>query len=239
MRIAAITLCRDRLKYTQHCFGKLWELAGYPFDHFVFDNGSGDGTPTWLLANSERFKRVLFWPENLGLSRSANLLLREILAASIAYDALLSFDNDCEPVTPNFLARMAAVAETDPKLIVSAWVEGTTNRPSINTQGTVRLPNGREERIYFAGHCGGLCRLAPLEVHRRLPYPMTLPLAAGHDSWFSPQARSLGFKFGFLRDVIVNHYLTTKGQEADPDMAGYFARKYREERTILPPATER
>ena len=45
---AVLTLCRDRLAYTQHCFETLRDNAGCDFDHFVLDQGSMDGTDEWL-----------------------------------------------------------------------------------------------------------------------------------------------------------------------------------------------
>ena len=48
MRVAVLSLTRDRLVYTRHCFAKLHEFAGCEFDHYVLDQGSKDGTDEWL-----------------------------------------------------------------------------------------------------------------------------------------------------------------------------------------------
>jgi GT2 family glycosyltransferase len=44
MNVAVLTLTRDRLPYTQHCFATLKENAGCDYDHIVLDQGSTDGT---------------------------------------------------------------------------------------------------------------------------------------------------------------------------------------------------
>ncbi len=49
MRIAVLTLTRDRLDYTQHCFQTLQEFAGCDFDHYVLDQGSTDDTVDCLV----------------------------------------------------------------------------------------------------------------------------------------------------------------------------------------------
>jgi len=54
MKIAIYTLTRDRLQYTQDCFSSLWQNAGMPFDHYIVDNGSEDGTVEWLMQEAER-----------------------------------------------------------------------------------------------------------------------------------------------------------------------------------------
>lgn len=234
MRVAVFTLTRDRLQYTRHCFAKLRELAGYPFDHFVLDNGSQDGTNEWLrhdqCADQRIVHEVYCYRKNMGISWGCNEILRTILSRDydlIDYDLILKFDNDCAPETPDFLARMVKVAEAAPKLIISPWVEGTTNKPSTAQPFVVA-----GETLYRAGHCGGLCRMAPRAAHEGFTYPTTLPYASGQDSAFSQQATRRGFHIAYMRDVVVNHYLSTKGQEKDPDMQEYFRRKYTEERTV-------
>ena len=53
MNIAVLSLTRDRLDYTKHCFGRLIELAGCDFDWYITDQGSNDGTVDWLHANTD------------------------------------------------------------------------------------------------------------------------------------------------------------------------------------------
>ena len=233
MRIAVTTLTRDRLQYTRHCFERLWELAGCAFDHFVFDNGSEDGTRDWLRENEARFAFVCCFPENLGISKAVNYLHERILAADPPYDLIMHFDNDCEPVTPYFLDRMAAVIQANPKMILSPWVLGTSNRPSTARPVEVKTARGTIESAYLVNHCGGLCRLQSRSAYEGVEFPEKgMPIAAGQDGWFSALSRGKGYQFAYMKDVAAWHYLGTKGQEADPAMKSYFKRKYREEQQM-------
>ena len=229
MKVAVITLTRDRLAYTKVCFAKLRELAGHPFDHFVLDNGSTDGTWDWLREEwaAGRLRWIRGLNVNQGISLGCNEIIKNIMP--FGYDAILKFDNDCMPETPNFLARMVWVAEAAPNLVLSPWVNGITSKPST------RLPFvAAGETLYLVGHCGGLCRLAPKAAHAGFSYPGNLPYASGQDLAFSRHALDNYYIIAYMKDVVVQHYKTTGGQERDPEMRSYFERKRREEREVPP-----
>lgn len=79
MRVAVLSLTRDRLDYTIHCFTTLHWLGGAPFDHYVLDQASTDGTVEWLVKQAEMENlKATFMDENVGLSRGHNLLLDEV-----------------------------------------------------------------------------------------------------------------------------------------------------------------
>ena len=99
MRVAVLTLTRDRLDYTQHCFATLHEFAGCDFDHYVLDQGSQDGTEAWL---QETDAEVVALDTNLGIACGLNLLLDESVNPA-DYDVIVKFDNDCELTLPNTL----------------------------------------------------------------------------------------------------------------------------------------
>jgi GT2 family glycosyltransferase len=67
VRIAVVTLTRDRLEYTKHCFETLRVNAGCDYDHFVLDQGSGDGTAEWLIRQDDL--EVVPLAENVGICR--------------------------------------------------------------------------------------------------------------------------------------------------------------------------
>ena len=54
MKFAVLTLTRDRLEYTQHCFETLRQNAGCDYDHYVLDQGSEDGTRVALAERGVR-----------------------------------------------------------------------------------------------------------------------------------------------------------------------------------------
>ena len=225
MRIAIYTLTRDRLEYTKHCFASLREKAGMPFDHYVIDNGSTDGTATWLQLNSEFFKKVVLLPENIGISEGSNRLLDEILKSE--YDLIIKMDNDCEVVTENILVQLEAVFERlkmdNRQMVLSPRVEGINKQPRRAFYDHV---NGY--KIGVTGIVGGLFHIVPADIYARYRYPLDLPKAWGQDDDFCEWLRKQGIKKGYIEDLVVNHYETTVGQaQRFPE---YFERKWEEEK---------
>ena len=53
-RVAFLTITWDRLEYTKRCLGSLRETTDYPYDHFIVDNGSKDGSAEYLKELKER-----------------------------------------------------------------------------------------------------------------------------------------------------------------------------------------
>jgi len=126
MRIAIYSLTRDRLQYTKDCFASLRENAGMPFDHYVFDNGSTDGTQEWLMSelDERRLFAVCRFGTNQGISYGSNCCIDTMFntprAASFAfrddedlsdYSIIIKVDNDCYVRTPNILPQICAVAD--------------------------------------------------------------------------------------------------------------------------------
>jgi glycosyltransferase involved in cell wall biosynthesis len=220
MRIAVYTLCRDRAVYTEHCFNRLWDYADYPFDHFVIDNGSTDGTVIWLASNRQRFKSVVLLPENAGISRASNLALDII---GNGYDIIVKMDNDCEIVTPGLFQEMVKVYEFAGRpLLLSPRVEGINRQPK-----RVYNIHAGHYTIGRTGIVGGLCHWLPAATYQRYRYPETLPKAWGQDDDLCAWCYKQNVEMGYVEALTVNHYETTGGQaERYPD---YFERKRMEE----------
>jgi len=131
MRIAVYTLTRDRLEYTKHCFETLMANAGLPYDHFVVDNGSTDGTPQWLRENESSFKHITLLPENIGISKASNLMLDEIMKGG--YDLIIKMDNDCEVLSDNILRDVVEIywqiLNPRDQMILSPRVMGINKQP--------------------------------------------------------------------------------------------------------------
>ena len=223
MKIAVYTLTRDRLEFSQHCFESLWARAGEPFDWFVVDNGSTDGTDQWLQAMRPKFKEVIYLPKNIGISKAANLAL-EFIKMNGPYDLVIKFDNDCEVVTPGILTKIIEcfVASKSP-VILSPRVEGIVHQPVRGRQ--IQLGS---YMVGVTGHIGGLFLVVPWSLHEGYRYPLTLPLAFGDDSHLCGTFSKQGIAIGYIEDLVVKHYLTTDGQARKyPE---YFKRKFQEEK---------
>ena len=233
MKVAIYTLTRDRLEYTKHCFETLRRKAGYPFDHFVVDNGSEDGTSEWLAKNAKDFESVTWFNQNKGISEGSNQALRMISFKEKIYeknyDLIIKMDNDCEIVTNDILKKIVRIYEIVqsfenlPKYILSPQVRG------INTQPVrVKSETILGHIIGMTAIVGGLFHIVPREVYNQYTYPLNMPKARGQDDDFCAWVRQQGNEVGYIEDLIVNHYETTNGQVQR--FPAYFKRKRKEEK---------
>ncbi len=227
MKLAIYSLLRDRLRYTKHCFSTLISKAGYPYDHFIIDNGSEDGTVDWLKAQQHRFKHIIYNKENLGNSIGNNQALDMIRALN--YDVVIRVDNDAEIISDNILSQIVEIyediGELDCRYMLSPRIEGIVNQP--HREGGTQLA-GR--RIGFTYLVGGIFRIMTVKSYGDFRFPEDLPKAAGQEAAVAAWFKSKGGKVGYIEGLVVNHYLTTDGQ--GKDMPDYFKRKVLDEKEI-------
>lgn len=254
MKIAIYSLTRDRLQYTKDCFASLRENAGMPFDHYVFDNGSTDGTQEWLMSelDERRLFAVCRFGTNQGISFGSNYCVDAIFDPPRAhpfsffdrgaskpdrYDLICKFDNDCYIRTPNILPQIRAVAaEAGDNWILSPRVEGINKQPK-----RVRTVDIGGHPIGETGIVGGLFHIVPASVYRRYMdaggYPEDLPLAKYQDDRFCHWWRKQGGRCGYIEDLVVEHYEGTDAQaKRFPE---YFSRKWAEEKGEIFPGGEK
>ncbi len=221
MNVAVLTLTRDRLAYTQHCFARLRELAGCPFDHYVFDNGSTDGTREWLQAEyaNGNLHALCLSRDNIGIHRAMNELLGNL---DEGYDVVVKVDNDCELTVPGTLLAVCECARLDASAMIGPVVNGLRSPMPIVSEKLVIVNEtwvgGGDIRSYRVGvtpMIGGIMQPVP-NGHR---YDETQPLWGMDDTALSAQAKWCGQ----LLDYPVNHYRTTDGQHED--YPGYFERR--------------
>ena len=216
MKVAVYTLTWNRLAYTRHCLLTLREKAGYPYDHFIVDNGSGDGTAAWLHQNGVH--RVICNAENLGLSRASN----QALEAIRGYDLIVKFDNDCEVVTAGILAEIVEIYRHERgRYVLSPRVEGVNRQPE---RGWYSEIGGW--RIGWTSIVGGLFHAVPAEVYEQYRYPEDLPKVRGQSAHFCSWIRASGGQVGYIEDLVVNHYEGTDRQMSR--YSEYFQRKEQE-----------
>ncbi len=212
MNVAVVSLCRDRIDYTRHCFTLLNHHAGCDFDHYVLDQGSADGTPAWLQNEFKetRIHTLCLNDENIGIHRGLNVLLDEV---GEGYDVVVNFDNDCEFIVPDTLKAVCEVHLAHPDVWIGPVVNGLRNPPRFVS-----------DTVYLAGYkvrqtpmIGGI--LMPIPPGWRYPEHDAPP---NGDGLISAQAQWCGQ----LIDFPVNHVDTTDGQHVRyPE---YFARRVAE-----------
>ena len=213
MNIAVMSITRDRLDYTKHCFATLLENAGCDFDWFITDNGSTDGTVDWLLANTDA--TVTAYNENAGISPALNAMLDDVLEAA-DYDVIVKVDNDCELLTPNTL-RDISERVLENNAILSPWIRGLRSTPQ---------PVGRVDDISVTQVIGGIFSAVPAWVFKDGYRHPIIPTLDGEDAILCQWFRQQGGFCGYVDWYEANHYETTDGQHARyPE---YFARREQE-----------
>ena len=211
--VAVLTLTRDRLDYTKHCFHKLHEHAGIAFDHFVLDQGSEDGTRDWLVDEYDP-AMVVLQPENVGINRGMNELVDRAFEMD-DYDVIVKFDNDCELVHPNTVRDITRLV-IDGGCILSPRILGLQNPP----QPTGELRIG-DEVILDVPQIGGIFYAVPAWIYSEFRYDDSKLLYDDVDlCWW---LRGRGGTCGYVKRLEAWHYRTTIGQHEDyPE---YFERR--------------
>ncbi len=209
MKVAVLTLTRDRLHYTKQTFSSLRRNAGCAFDHFVLDQASEDGTRTFLHEYGP--DGLWLMGQNIGIARGLNLMLETVERRG--YDVIVNFDNDCEVVTPDTLKVVTEIAVAHPGFVIGPKVQGLRNPPALAEEINI---DGY--RVGPTVQVGGI--LMPIPAGWR--YPITESYTYG-DAQVCARAREQGHTVGQLLDYTVNHIETTDGQhERYPE---YFAVK--------------
>ena len=212
--VAVLTVTRDRLGYSKHCFRQLRKNAGCRFDHYVFDNGSSDGTQDWLKKKTN-LTEVIYSDTNIGISKALN----QLLDVARDYSVIVKVDNDCELVTYGALRDAARFVTDNPLWICSPRIEGLNAPPGT---GEEQVVSG--QRIGVTSMIGGIFLARHTSFQYR--YDEANPIWGMDDVGISGAAYAQGGQTCYLLDHVANHYETTKGQEARyPD---YFDRKYAE-----------
>jgi len=221
MKIAVLTLTRDRLWYTKHCFASLREFAGCEYDHLIFDQGSSDGTWEWLTEEYDWAYGGMAHreDENVGIGRGLNWLLG-VFDEGADYDVVVKFDNDCDLTQPNTLRDIAQLV-VEGGCILSPRILGLKNPPQ-----TIRTSLIGQERILEVPHVGGIFLAVQAGVFNEFRYSEHSPTWGGDDSEICQWFRSQGGTCGYVERLEAWHYETTEGQIARyPE---YHERKLRE-----------
>ena len=216
LAIAVLSLTRDRLDYTKHCFASLHEHAGIEFDHYVLDQASEDGTQHWLEHEYDPHTLALS-PDNIGICKGLNVLIAEADLAD-DYDVIVKFDNDCELTQPNTLRDVCTLVD-EGGCILSPRILGLRNPP----QPFRELAIG-DETILDIPQIGSIFMAVPAWAYGEFHYDESKIIYDDVDicAWW----RGRGGTCGYVKRLEAWHYETTDGQhERHPE---YFARRIRE-----------
>lgn len=236
-RVAIFSLTYDRLEYTKACFESLYETAGYEFDHFIVDNGSTDGTVEWLntqlpsIAEGGFVQNIIspiFNSKNRGISIASNQALNSITDGIVKYDIIGKVDNDCLFLTPDWLAKIVELWQSQHMTAFSPYVQGLRDNPG----GAPRLfyiPSFKGEPIGITRHLGGICHFVDAKAYDNFMWNEDDFLHGMQDLEFSEHLLRKGYAMGYLENYFVEHYKGTAGQEKD--QPAYFERRKIEKTT--------
>lgn len=116
-KVSIITRAMNRLEYTVLCVREIYDKAGMDdYEHIIINQNSSDGTKEWLdsLLYEKYYKlKVLHNKENSGDAGGMKDGF-DIISNDTEY--VMQFDNDCYPLTQNFLKYMVDIMDTNPKI---------------------------------------------------------------------------------------------------------------------------
>lgn len=151
-KVAIFTLTYQRIDYTKRMHKSMTLSADYPFDWWVFDQGSGDGTENWLM---DDIKPRFVWcnGSNAGITKGSNYLIDKIKHQD--YQIIVKVDNDCEFLTHGWLHTLVDLWKRNHKLYMSPYPEGLVHNPG----GAQRIGYSYIGPYFIevTQHIGGLC----------------------------------------------------------------------------------
>jgi GT2 family glycosyltransferase len=218
MKVAVLTLLRDRLDYTRHCYQTLIDNAGIDFDWYVVDQGSRDETPRWL--EQQAYAAAFLLPTNIGICPALNMLLDQACDPA-EYDVIVRWDNDCELLMPGTLRTACEVADE------RGWILAPTVLGLLSPPAQAEHAFLGEHLVAETTHLGGIFQAIPADLFSDFGfrYDESFPPYLGDEaicSWW----RAQGGRCGYLVDWKVNHYERVAEQrKVLPD---YQARKEQE-----------
>jgi hypothetical protein len=214
VNVAVLTLTRDRLAYTQHCFTTLRWLAGCEFDHYVLDNGSQDGSPEWLVRQMSEghLKAVTISGENIGCCAGWNALLDEFPIAD-TYDVVVCFDNDCEVIQEDTLKTVCRLVDAS-GWILAPRVDGLMYPPAAIDDAHFTLGE-YDYWIEETTILGNIFMAIPAKLLEDFRWDEDAYQVWDGGESITPWYRAQGGHCGYVPAFRVNHYKTTLGQKED------------------------
>ena len=206
LKVAIFSLVKDRLDMTKISFGSLKEKAGYPYDHFIVNQGSDKETREWLEAQD--FKLVINNEKNMGIPYASNQAIDKIKIGD--YDIIIKVDNDALFKTFNWLRDMIKVFEKMRPINLSPYIEGLIqNAGGVNRAGYGFIGG---EFLGFVMHIGGICSAVPREVYNHFTWPDTAFMHGGNDVLLSSYLNNNGYQLAYMENHRVEHMEGSVGQ---------------------------
>lgn len=222
--VSIIIPCYNGVMYTRRCLKSILSATRYPYELILVDNGSTDGTGTYLsgLARSVAKQgfpylhafHVIRNTRNRGVSGALN---QGILRSKGQYVCYLNNDT---VVSDGWLDRLRGHAERDEMIGIvgccshfsrgkvdsssMAWPQLQREIPRIAAFISLKHNGAFEPARYIHGFCMFIKRtvIQTIGLFDEGFYP-----CSGEDFDYSIRARAAGFSLVIARDVMVYHFL--------------------------------
>lgn len=212
IKVAIFTMTMDRLDYTKRMYKAMANLAGYPFDWFVVDQASNDGTVEWLEGKT---KASILNKENVGIAKGWNDAVA-LIKKTDTYDIIIKNDNDAEMMTENWLLEMVELFKRNRTIILSPYVEGLEDSPGgvmRNRQdGQSPYVIINDKVLGISPFLGGIVWASPIEVYNNFLFPDETFYMGNKDRMISEYAKTIGYTLFYCEELRVSHIDGTKGQ---------------------------
>lgn len=201
--VAIFMITYDRLNYTKLAIESLYKMASYPFDLFIVDNGSTDGTIEYLegLRKEGKIKEMILNSENCGISKASNQAVDVIMKGD--YQIVGKYDNDCISMTSGWLSKIVDIWKINHRLALSPYVSGLKDNPG----GAPRVAYGHigNELIGVTKHLGGICVFTSADAYKSFRWDEDSFLHGVQDMEFSQYLLFNDYRLGYLENYQVSH----------------------------------
>lgn len=209
-RVAIFTITKDRLEYTKHMYKSMVDSTKHPFDWFVVDNGSTDGTKDWLQNTLPTYAQ--YNKNNEGISQASNDAVDAILHWTHSYEIILKVDNDVLFLTKGWLKDFVDLWKRNHKLYIGPYPEGLVDSPGGPWR--VGVATIGDEYVEVTQHVSGMCTFVDAKAYHNF-YWKDKFLHGNQDMEFSEHARKQGYMPCIIPRHRIQHMNTRVGQEKD------------------------
>lgn len=227
-RVAIFTITYDRLDYTKKMHESMKSSTQYPFDWYVIDNGSKDGTQEWLSKVEKENPRMGVWfnDKNEGLTKASNDAIDAIMQDKPSYQIIGKVDNDCLFLTKGWLEAIVDMWKRNRMLYMAPYPEGLVDHPGGSwRQGYATLGG---EYIEIVDHLSGICAFIDAKAYDNFRWTDKF-LHGQQDGEASAAFNKLGYMPFIMPRHRIQHMDTVRGQEKRyPE---YFERRKKEKTT--------